>query len=136
MDDHYLISKETLDKKKIVCPICGHDYIPNGVGPSNNPLLTKALQAFLFISSRYFKKPSKAHDIGYLIVSYMPVVYEQNNYRKVCETRKDVDDLFYDLMLVVAAKSNFIVKPYLKKAAHLYYKAVREGGADSCKHEH
>jgi uncharacterized protein (DUF2225 family) len=134
--DYFLITKETLNKKRITCPVCGHFYKANGVGPANNPLLTKTIQAFLFLSSRYFKKASKAHDIGYLICPYMPMVFKNGDFIKVCTTRKDVDDLFLKLMSEAAEDSNFIIRPYLRKAKKVYYNAVRSGGQESFCHKH
>ena len=132
----FSICKSTLTKNNIVCPVCGHMYQSNGLGPQNNKKLTWALQSLLFLSSRKFKLPAIAHDIAYLVVPYMRMSYKEGSYEKICANRKDCDDLFLDLMLVEADKSFSWMKAYYKKAAHLAYNLVREGGEDSFKHSH
>lgn len=133
---NFKMGRHTLQTNRIICPVCGVIYSGNGVGPSNNKMITRALQTFLFISTRYFKEPSIAHDMAYLIAPYMPVIYTEGSYQRVVKDQYDADMLFYDLMMVEASKANFILKPYLKKAAKIYLEAVQEAGESSFKHEH
>lgn len=125
-----------VDQPGIVCPICGHYYKANGMGPQNNKKLTWVIQTVLFLTSKKFKFGSKAHDISYMIVSQgYALIYKQGDYTKVCQTRKDCDDLFYDLNLTAANNSYPWMKGYYKKGAKVAYDFVRQDGVSSFTHE-
>lgn len=132
----FILTPEMVKATFIYCPICGHEYRANGMGPQNNKKLTWLLQHALFLTTRKMRLPAKAHDITYLIVPYMKVTYIDGDYVKVCETRKDCDDLFLDLMLARANDSYPWMKDYYKNGAEIAYDIVREDGAESFQHVH
>ena len=137
MSKLFILTKEMVEQPSIVCPICGHYYSSNGMGPQNNNKLTWAIQTVLFLTSKKFKFGSKAHDIAYMVVSQgQTLVYKHGSYQKVCQTRKCCDDLFYDLNLAAANNSYPWMKAYYKKWAKVTYDFVRQDGESSFNHEH
>ncbi len=131
-----ILKPDMLNQESIMCPVCGKDYTPNGVGPQSNKGLSFTLQTIFFLTTKKFKLAAKAHDITYLIVPYAPVLYKDGNFEFLCKTRKDCDDLFLILMLNEARKSYPWMKSYYRKGAHVFYDFVREHGRSSFKHVH
>ena len=128
------LTPEIIQEKPHYCQICGHEYEPNGMGPSNNRW--QYFGAQLLPWSDDFDEESDVHDFTYLYVSYEPVTYVDGAIQVELYTRQDCDDLYYKLMLKKANNSAWWKRMYLKWAAGKNYRVVCEKGGSSFRHAH
>jgi len=122
---------------KWVCPVCGRRLRANGTGPTNKPLLTKALQ--LLPSEKYIGGfAPKMHDVAYTICPAgwaLNVEYLGKSYTAIDKFSADI--MYRDLM---HAQVNRLAPRYLQPIMHINadrnYQCVIIGGHSSYAHKH
>jgi len=101
------------------CLICNQHVKLNGIGPSNSPKFSYALQKLFKFSCKLYHKAGENHDFRYHMLEYGKEKADEEFKQDMAQARKDGAGWYNSAWYALVAR--------------MFYRAVSLGGEDSYK---
>jgi len=116
----FIVISETMAKNGGICPICGHFFKPNGLGPKRGKFITALLS--LLPSTQILSYGANYHD-WYYHIGKVDNKYDSEWFREIA------DGIFYRKNEeIIKEKAPFYLRPYLRLMNKRNYFFVRKFG--------